>query len=127
MGLRVIAEADLAVLLEDGVHGFGFPITLTDPNGNVKPFTGYTNDISQTVDPDTGQAIIGKVVNVALRLSKIFDAGMTLPQGIADNNSDPWVVTFDDLKGDTSTFKVFDSAPDRTLGIIVLHLSEYKV
>jgi len=128
MGLREMAEKDLAVILEDAVFGFGWPVTLTDPSGASKPLTGYSNDISLVIDPDTGQAVIGENISAVLRISSIFaDPAMTLPKGIADSGSKPWLCTFDDIGGVSATYKVQFSNPDQTLGIVVLRLELYKV
>ena len=126
MSLREIAESDLGVILEDSVYGFGYSITVTDPAGTVKPFTGYSNDISQIIDPDTGQAVSGRLASVALRISSLTAAGFTLPQGIADASKKPWIIEFDDINGNAFKFKVSQSNPDRALGMIACLLELYK-
>lgn len=128
MNLRQQAEADLGVILEDNSTGFGWPITLTDPSGSTGngPLTGSSNDISQVVDPETGQVVSGRSASVALRVSSIFGAGFNaLPVGIADSNSKPWLVTFDDINGNSHTFKVIQSNPDRGLGLVTCILEAY--
>lgn len=127
MGLRSIAETDLGLILEDSATGFGFPITVTDPAGLVKPLTGFSDDISQIIDPDTGQAVSGRLASVALRISSLTAAGFTeLPKGIADAASKPWLVAFDDINGNAFTFKVQQSNPDRALGLVTCILETYE-
>ena len=126
MGLRKTAEADLGVILEDGVYGFGWPITVTDPNGTVASFTGFSNDISQLIDPDTGQAVSGRLASVALRISSLVTAGLALPVGIADAGSKPWQIQFDDINGNAFKFKVSQSNPDRAVGMVICLLELYK-
>jgi len=126
MGLREIAESDLGAILEDSAYGFGYPITVTDPAGTVKPFTGYSNDISQIIDPDTGQAVSGRLASAAIRISSLTAAGLTLPQGIADTSKKPWIIEFDDINGNAYKFKVSQSNPDRALGLVVCLLEFYK-
>ena len=125
MGLRQIAESDLGLILEDTVTGFGYSITLTDPSGTVRPLTGFSDDISQIIDPDTGQAVSGRLASAALRISSIISAGLTLPKGIADAGIKPWLVQFDDINGNPYTFKVAQSNPDRALGLVTLLLELY--
>lgn len=126
MNLRQQAEADLQHILEDSATGFGWPITVTDPNGTSSPLTGSSNDISQVIDPETGQVVSGRSASVALRVASLFEAGFnSLPVGIADRSSKPWLVQFDDINGNSHTFKVIQSNPDRTLGIITLILEAY--
>lgn len=126
MGLRELAEADLGLILEDGVTGFGWPITVIDPAGLSKPLTGFSDDIAQVIDPDTGVAVNGRLVSVALRISSLVAADLGLPQGIADTGSKPWVVTFNDINGNAYRFKVAQSNPDRALGLVICLLELYK-
>lgn len=127
MGLRTIAEQDLGVILEDSGTGFGWPITVTDPSGNsgTGPLTGFSDDIAQIIDPDTGQAVSGRLASVALRISSLTAAGLALPRGIADSGSKPWVIEFDDINGNPYKFKVSQSNPDRALGLVTCLLELY--
>jgi len=126
MNLRQQAEADLGLILEDGISGFGWPITLIDPAGTVGVFTGFSDDIAQVIDPDTGQAVSGRLATIALRLSSIYSAGFTIPQAIADTGSKPWIVQFNDINGTTYQFKIAQSNPDRALGVVVCILEFYQ-
>jgi len=127
MGLREQAEADLGLILEDKDRGFGYDIILTDPAGTVRPLTGFSDDIAQIIDPDTGIAVSGRLASVAIRTSTIIAAGLTLPRGIADAGIKPWIVQFNDINGNPFTFKVSQSNPDRALGLITLMLELYVV
>jgi hypothetical protein len=128
MSLRQLAESDLGNILEDGTTGFGWPITLTDPTGftGSGPLTGFSDDIAQLIDPDTGQAVSGRLASVALRISSLIAEGFAMPQGIADAGSKPWLVTFDDINGNSFTFKVAQSNPDRALGLVTCLLEFYE-
>lgn len=126
MSLRQLAEADLGVILEDGATGFGWPITITDPAGNTGTLTGFSDDIAQIIDPDTGQAVSGRLASVALRISSLALEGLTLPRGIADAGSKPWVIEFDDINGNAFKFKVSESNPDRALGLVTCLLELYQ-
>jgi len=126
VGLRELAEHDLGAILEDSVSGFGWPITLTDPAGLTNPnLVGFSNDISQVIDPDTGQLVSGRSASVALRISSLIAAGFTMPRGIADQSSKPWLVAFNDINGVAYTFKVRQADPDRALGMVVCILEGY--
>ena len=126
MGLRDIAEADLGTILEDGIYGFGWSINITDPDGNTAPLTGFSNDISQLIDPETGQAISGRLVSIAIRISSLTAYGLSLPRGIADAALKPWLVTFDDINGNSYTFKISQSNPDRSIGMVVCLCEFYE-
>ena len=124
MGLREIAEADLAFILEDGAFGFGFPIKVTNPAGDEQDLIGYTADISQLIDDETGVAVSGRLATAAIRIATLTDK--ILPVAIADAKSKPWLITFNDINGTAYTFKVQDSDPDRALGIVVVTLEFWK-
>lgn len=123
MGLRETAEADLEFILEDGVHGFGFPITVTTPLGVTQNLTGYSSDIAQLIDDETGTAVSGRIATVAIRIATLT---IGFPQGIVEAAQKPWLITFNDINGNPFTFKVQQSNPDRALGILVLTLEFWK-
>lgn len=127
VSLRELAESDLAITLEDP-DGFGWPVTLTDPNGFSNPsfIYGQTGDIGQLIDPDTGEAVTGRLAHLSIRISTVRAAFQgQLPRGTNAEDDIPWFVTFDDINGQEYTFKVSRSAPDRTLGFINLILEAY--
>ncbi len=125
-GLREQAESDLSFILEDGVYGFGWPINIKDPAGTDADLTGFSGDISQMFDPETGVPISGQLAHVALRLTTLKAVPFEVPRGVADESSKPWVVTFEDIDGEPRTFKVKNSDPDFTLGVVVCILEHYE-
>ena len=126
MSLRQQIESDLGFILEDSVFGFGWPLTVTDPGENSAEFVGFSADIPQVIDPDTGQAISGRLASVTLRTSSLSAAGLGWPKGISDPESKPWVIEFDDINGSPYKFKVAESNPDRALGVITCLLEAYE-
>ncbi len=125
-GLRSIAESDLGAILEDSVRGFGWAITVTNPDGISACLTGFSDDIAQVIDPDTGLAVSGRLASVALRVSSLTAAGLGLPRGIADSKLKPWIVEFNDINGNAFKFKVQQSNPDRALGLVTCILELYS-
>ena len=127
MSLRALAEQDLGVILESDANGFRWPVTITNPEGTtVSSLYGLSNDISQTIDPDTGELVSGRLASVALRISSLVTAGFSdLPRAVADNAVKPWIVTFNDINGTSHTFKVRKSDPDRALGLVMCTLEAY--
>lgn len=127
MGLREQAETDLGFILESDETGFRWPITVTDPDGaNSFGLYGFSDDIAQIIDPDTGQAVSGRLASIALRISSLTAQGLTLPVGISDASKKPWLVIFDDINGTPHTFKIQQSNPDRALGLITCILEAYN-
>ena len=126
MGLRADAEKDLAFILEDDTRGGAWPVILISPAGTAKPLKGFTNDIAQLIDPDTGQAVSGRLATVSLRISSLIAAGFTtLPESVSDESTKPWLITFNDINGESYTFKISESNPDRAIGIVTCMLEKY--
>lgn len=125
MGLREVAQSDMRSILNDGAFGFGWPIRVIDPLDITAPLTGFSNDISEVIDPETGVAVSGRYANVALAIRDLTDAGLGIPRNITDLDSRPWRVTFLDIEGQTWTFKVVQSNPDRALGIVTCVLEAF--
>lgn len=121
MGLRAQAILDAKAILEDSTSGFGWPVTLTSPVGVAVELVGYTTDVGQSIDPDTGQAVAGRRASVALPLSSLPE----MPEAIADSGRKPWVATYADSAGKVSDWKVIEVLPDRAVGVIVLLLERY--
>ena len=122
VNLRVLAEADLAFTLEDGVTGFGWPVTLTAPTGEAYNVTAQSNDIGQMVDPQTGMMVSGRKATAVVRISTLIAKGATvLPRGVASRAEKPWLVAFSG-----NTFKVTYADPDATLGVLSMQLEAWK-
>lgn len=126
MGLRAQAALDAQAILTN-TDDFGWPITVTDPAGTSAALTGFSNDITQVIDPQTGAVVSGRTATAALSIATLTEAGFTeLPYGVVSAGQRPWVIAFDDINGQPWTFKVMASDPDRTLGIVVCFLEEYQ-
>ena len=123
MSLRDVAEQDLYRILTDQA-GFRVDLQLTDPAGQSATLGGFSNDISQAIDPDTGQMVSGRFVHVTIALRDL-DA-QDLPRGRSRRTDPAWLVSFDNPAGiGTVNGAVIESHPDRSLGYIVLVLEVY--
>ena len=128
MNLRDQAELDLGHVLEDDVHGFGWSITVEDPEAHTADLVGQSGDIGLTIDPDTGQPVTGRLAHVSLRISSINASELVgLPRGVANNTGKPWKIVFNDINGNSYNYIIHDSMVDRTLGIITCIIEFYKV
>ena len=127
MNLRALAEADLGRILENKSTGFGWDITLTNPEGKTELLTGFSQDIALVIDPDTGILVSGRTASVALRIGLLRAKGFTEnPRNISDEDKKPWVVGFKDINGTPCLFKVVKSNPDAMIGCVTLLLEAYK-
>jgi hypothetical protein len=118
------AAADLASILGDTVGGFAVPITIADPNGVSAVINGLATDIGLTIDPETGQAVIGRKASIAIPLRALEDAGLEQPRGVASKTAKPWTATFTLSTGAAQTFKITGAMPDK-LGCLVCFLDVY--
>jgi len=127
MGLREVAENDLNFTLEDGAFGFGWPITVTDPDGLSAQVYGQHSDIAFQIDPNTGEAVSGRVIEIAIRMKSLTDAGFTsFPVNQSDTSKKPWIFDVDDINGVSHKLTVKQSNPDRMLGVITCQCEIYK-
>ena len=125
MSLLTQARTDLATILSDIEQGFAWPVTVIDPRGERAELSGLFADIDQLIDPDTGAAVKGRQVSVSLGLSALTAAGFGVPIGISDASQWPWCVDITTPAGVLQHYKVDESRPDATLGIVVCMLGEY--
>lgn len=129
VGLREQAALDLVSILNDET-GFSWEIVIRNPEGVCDTVRGLSTDISETIDPETGQAVSGRLASVAIALRDLegLDCYEAFgdPQGIAASDSKPWVIIFLDILGKEHTFKVSESHPDRAIGIVTCILEAYN-
>ena len=125
MSLRAEAEAALSYMLESTEY-FGQGITITAPTGEEETLVGLCQDIGEQIDPQTGAFVSGRLVTVAIRLSTLDASTLpSIPRAIAELDSRPWKLAFSDVLGVPRTFKVRESRPDRTAGVLVLICEGY--
>jgi len=125
VNLRAQAESDLNSILKDADNGFGWSIEFVSPAGDFVSLLGFSNDIGQAIDPETGQPVAGRTVTVSVPIKDFEDRGLSLPTGITQTNSRPWCVSFMELPGSQSrpvNFRVVNTLPDRGIGMLVCYL-----
>jgi hypothetical protein len=123
-GLRAMAASDNKSILNDDA-GFAWPIQLISTDGVVADLKGFSTDIAQIIDPDTGTAVSGRLCSVVVHSDDVLEVFETFPVSIADSSSKPWLAKFADINGKMYSFKVRNSMPDRAIGCIVLILEMY--
>ena len=126
MGLREQIAADTTWILTNE-DDFGWPITLMDPSGKSESLIGFSDDISEVIDPQTGEVVSGRFATAVFSMATLTAAGFTsLPEGVMNTAGKPWLVVFDDVYGASHTFNVESSKPDRAMGVVVCHLGTYN-
>lgn len=121
MSLRVIAADDFERIVTN-TREFAWPITLIDPAGAETPLHGFSQDVHMMIDPGTGDIVSGRRATVALPMRQLDAENLPTEQG----EGDPWLVTFADILGETRTFQVIESKPDRVIGSLVLVLGGWQ-
>ena len=125
MGLREQATLDAQTIIEN-TDDFGAPVTLTDPAGTEYETKGLPNDIGVSIDPETGQAVSERRASVAFSMLTLDALDLELPVGVTSASAKPWRVSFADARGRLQTWKVVETQPDRTLGVIVCFLEIWR-
>ena len=122
MSLSQMAERDLQYIMEEDVSGPRWALSVTDPSGTNVDLYGISNDISEALDPETGQIVSARSVTASLCIKTLLANFAALPRGIHNTNERPWLIEFTDLNDRTQAFKVKEAMPDRRAGIIVCDL-----
>lgn len=124
MNLLEQAEQDLSFTVEDKDNGFGISIIIVDKNGTRYGEDGSivakTQDIGFFIDPGSDVGVQDRTVWIDLRLSSLKTLGINI------KTKDGWKVIYTDKQGDTWNFSIEIASPDRTLGIMKLHLKFLK-
>jgi hypothetical protein len=127
MNFLEIAQQDKAFTLKDSEFGFGTEITLKDPNLFTAVVTGRTNDISFAIDPNTGEAVSGRTVEITIDMQELEEKGFSsFPTAQSDKTKKPWIVEWTDTLGKSYSFTIQEANPDRTLGNVHCTLNFYK-
>lgn len=119
VNLRQIAQRDVKRILEGEAS---IELTITDPAGNAGTLRGWSNDIGFLIDPDTGQAVSGRHATIAVSMLSLREQGLANPTGIEDRDKKPWLVQVANEFGESFTFAVQASQPDRTMGNVTCDL-----
>jgi hypothetical protein len=125
VNLRDLAALDHIAILTDGDGGFGWPIIVTNPDGLIASTTGFTSDVGEVVDPQSGLEVMGRRVTVQVLPAPLVAAGLGVPAVVAETNRKPWTMRFADASGRGRTYKVVTVAPDGVLGSLRCGLEAY--
>lgn len=125
MSLFDDAAADFREIINSDI-GASLECVITSPDGVINSFKCRMSDISQSIEPGTGDRVSGRRVSISMSLFDLKHEGFESVRGIEKKNEKPWKVEFNNILCDQGTFKVTETAPDYTLGVIVLHLELMK-
>lgn len=106
--------------------GAVWPCTIKSPAGVSVDYDCRFAQISQTVNPGTNEVVLLDQLTISVLMKDLADNSMDGIRNIEKETEKPWVVTIADILGNSDTYKVVESNPDRTLGNMVLWLERYK-
>lgn len=116
MNIRDLAALDHAAIVTDVAGGFAIPILVTNPEGVELAMAGFTTDVGEVVDPQSGMLIDGRRVSVQILTAPLIAAGMGEPRAVSDGSRKPWLVRFANVHGEQRTYKIFEVKPEDVLG-----------
>lgn len=124
MSLRQRAQRDIARITTNKSH-FGWPVVISY-KGKEYQADCFSNNIGQTFDSDTGTVVSGQTATASISVIELQNKNIPEPVAVYNENRDPYLVSFNDGLGRDFLFKVVDTYPDRTLGLIVCILERFK-
>lgn len=110
MNLNTIAEADLLHTLEDTANGFGVDLDFLDSEGEEQTVSCSTTDISYFIDPQTGEGVSSRQVEITARMSTLTAKSITVVKGS--------IIQHYDTAGNKYKSCVKEKNEDRKLGVI---------
>lgn len=118
MNLNKLAESDLSITLEDTETGFSVSLTFYNSFGLPVVINCGTTDISYFVDPETGQGVQSRTVEITGRITTFENNSITLSKGD--------IVKYYDTAGNEYKFCIRQIMPDRKLGVYKIILESRK-
>ena len=109
MNLNEVAESDLDFTLEDTETGFGVTLTFYNEFDLPIEIDCGTTDISYFIDPETGQGVQSRTVEITGRITTFENNSITLAKGD--------IVKYYDTVGNEWKSSIQQVMPDRKLGI----------
>jgi hypothetical protein len=125
MSLLDIARRDAQRIINSNKFGFSSSVTLIDQAGVEYPINAIVSVIHNLVDPDTGQPVSGSLATASINTLDLIALGVQIPEGEADETKKPWLIREADIQGNTVTYAIVRSAPDKANGNILCDLNEY--
>lgn len=124
MSLMQRAQRDVARITTNNKH-FGGEVVISY-KGVEYPANCFSNNIGQVFDADTGTVVSGQTATVAISVIELQSKSIPEPVAVYNENRDPYLIGFNDGLGRDFLFKVVDTYPDRTIGLIVCILERFK-
>jgi len=118
MNLNEIAESDLVFTLEDNETGFGVSLTFYNSVGLPKTISCNTTDISYFIDPETGEGVESRTVEITGRITTFENNDVSPAKGS--------IVKYYDTQGTEYKSSIRQIMPDRKLGIYKIILEARK-
>jgi len=114
MNLIEIAESDLDFTLEDTETGFGVDLIFLDSESEEVTISCQTTDISYLIDPETGQGVESRTVEITGRITTFVLSDVSPAKGS--------IVKYYDTNGNLYKSCIKQIMPDKKIGILKILL-----
>jgi hypothetical protein len=124
MNLMDEAKQDILEITSDADNGFGKEITFTAPDNSEATVTGLHTKHHLGVDSD-GNAINTKNAHIAVSESLLTDQNYPVRNSKGEVSLRNHIVSVSDSTGTVCTYKIKETYPNESTGLIVCILSDY--
>jgi len=114
MNLNDIAESDLDFTLEDTETGFGVDLIFLDSESEEVIIPCKTTDISYFIDPETGQGVESRTIEITGRITTFANNDVSPVKGA--------IVKYYDTNDNLYKSCIRQIMPDRKIGILKIIL-----
>lgn len=121
MSLFDDAAIELREIINDDL-GATVVCTITSPDDVFYSFNCCMSDISQTLDVNTRERISGRRIEISVSMLDLAEVGFESIRGVEKKTEKPWRVEFNNVISKEGTYKIVETAPDSSLGIVVIHM-----
>ena len=107
------------------IGAFGVDLTLTPPAGSPVSVRGLASKHHLQIDPETGFYV--NVKNTHVNISESSLVALSYPIRNANNEvaMKGHVISYADSSGNVASYKIDETRPDETLGLIICILGDY--
>lgn len=105
---------------------FSIEVTMLSPDevlAHVNVLSGHTYAY---IDPDTGQGTSSEQARIHISVPQLLENFGEIPVISSDEYGRPWRIIMTDAGGVDQTFKLKESLPDNTLGLVSYYLEKYE-
>lgn len=101
-------------------------LTVDNLQGLSSIIKGFASKHHLGIDPETGLPVNTKNVHCSISEKVLVDAGFTVRNSEREISMLNWKITWTDTSGNAWIYKINETMPSETLGLIVCFLGDYE-